>query len=290
MEDEQPTKTERNRICSNCRQRYIITLPLKPAERMRCPHCGERIYANTGTLIPRVAEFHGEPTASDNPQDWKLHDFVDLIKSAGSARPHFDLELTMRVLHERPEAPGLEALYKKWAPATAPTLGEALKTDNQYDRIYALSKVFNHFRGVLVRADYLGIGSWSALSDYALGLKNAATKRGASMKAASHSPRQEEEYTRDLNENGEAVGLDIPMVIKGRSIIITGTLDLPRKEYQRLIEEAGGMNASSVARADYLVIGENHVQKISNKAKDAQRYDIPVVTLKSLKQALGMQG
>ena len=263
------------RTCQNCKNTYEV--PEDKPLRITCPHCGTRLYTLTGTRVPIMAEFHTEQTPSDDPRDWKLGDFAQLIMESGRNRLDFDLELTMRTLSQRPEWPTIKALHQQWTRHKDSELEDALNINNRFDRIYQLNKIFNHLRATFFHINWLGIPTWAKLEEY--------VKKPYEIQH-NHSIGENFEYRRELNEAGEAVGMNIPMVITGRRLIITGKLDKPRAEYQKLIEQAGGINVTTVSQADYLVIGENHVQKISNKAKLAQAYDVPVVTLESLKKAL----
>lgn len=227
-----------------------------------------------------MAEFHTPRTESENPEEWTLGDFAELIMTSGQARPDFDMERTMLALSQRKEWPTIKKLHENWAKGKDPMLEDVLQLANRNDRVYLLTKIFNHLRSTFFRIDHLGVPHWDALDD-------SVNKRGEGIERRPHHPINEDfEYTREVNEAGEAVGMNIPMVIPGRRIIITGKLVLPRAEYEKRIKLAGGTVASTVSQADYLVIGENHVQKISNKAKQAQAYDIPIATLESLKKAL----
>lgn len=263
------------RTCQNCKNTYEV--PEDKPLRITCPHCGTRLYTLTGTRVPIMAEFHTEQTQSDDPRDWKLGDFAQLIMESGQIRLDFDLELTMRTLSQRPEWPTIKTLHQQWSRHKDSELEEALNINNRFDRIYQLNKIFNHLRATFYHINWLGIPTWAKLEEY--------VKKPYEIQR-NHSIGENFEYRRELNEAGEAVGMNIPMVVTGRRLIITGKLDKPRAEYQKLIEQAGGINVTTVSQADYLVIGENHVQKISNKAKLAQAYDVPVVTLESLKKAL----
>ena len=268
----------RQRTCRGCGQKY--ELPEKPIPRITCPHCGQRLYANTGTMVQPMADFHTPPTESTNPDDWNIGDFADLVMSAGRSRLGFPLEAAMRALTRLPQWPALRKKHEEWTEGKGPDVETALQLKDRNERTYQLAKAFNRLRSTFFRIDHLGIPHWDKFENWVNGHGSSAEGR------SSHQIGADFEYTRDVNENGEAVGMNIPMVIPGRRIIITGKLDRKRSEYEALIKDAGGLVASTVSQADYLVIGENRVQKISNKAKQAQAYDIPVVTLESLKTAL----
>lgn len=56
-------------------------------------------------------------------------------------------------------------------------------------------------------------------------------------------------------------------VLKGKTIVITGTLSRPRADFERMIEAHGGKSSSSVsAKTDFLLLGENAGSKLE-KAK-----------------------
>ena len=53
------------------------------------------------------------------------------------------------------------------------------------------------------------------------------------------------------------------MSIQGKTIVFTGKISKPRHEFQRLVEEHGGINGLSVTRStDYLVVGEKPGSKL----------------------------
>ena len=56
-------------------------------------------------------------------------------------------------------------------------------------------------------------------------------------------------------------------ILKGKTIVITGTLSRPRADFERMIEAHGGKSSSSVsAKTDFLLLGENAGSKLE-KAK-----------------------
>ncbi|MCI0468676.1 MAG: NAD-dependent DNA ligase LigA, partial [Nitrospirae bacterium] len=51
--------------------------------------------------------------------------------------------------------------------------------------------------------------------------------------------------------------------LKGLTFVITGSLPMPRKEVEQMIEKLGGHAASSVSKnTDYLIVGENPGSKL----------------------------
>jgi len=63
------------------------------------------------------------------------------------------------------------------------------------------------------------------------------------------------DFTGQLEEEGE---------LEGMSFVITGTLPVPRKEAEELIEKRGGRVSSSIsANTTYLVVGENPGSKLT---------------------------
>lgn len=269
-----------NSECKNCGYQYGVPSDTFGLARMTCPNCRSRIYARTGTVVKHIAEFHEEFSSSNDPKDWRLGDFAQVLMAAGRGYL-FDLVDFMTALTKLPEWDDLEFASLQYPRKFDYSISECFQNDSKSDLIYHLGVIFNHLSGVLKRVDHLGFGHWQSYINRIRGIKSEpSTKRKPSIKDEDFV------YEGMLNENGEAVGMDIPMSIRGKRIIITGKLDQPRNYYSNKIEELGGIFASTVSQSDYLVIGENHVQKISKKAKEAQRYGVPVVTLNSLKRAL----
>lgn len=76
------------------------------------------------------------------------------------------------------------------------------------------------------------------------------------------------------------------MQIVGKLICITGTLDRKRAEYERLIQDAGGVFTNTLkVGVDYLVIGE---KAGGGKLSQAKRYGTKVCQLRELQDALGI--
>jgi DNA ligase (NAD+) len=64
--------------------------------------------------------------------------------------------------------------------------------------------------------------------------------------------------------------------LSGTSFCFTGSMSKPRNIYQRMVEEKGGVNSTSVVKnLTYLVCNEN---KGSSKSKKAQEYGVKVIT------------
>ena len=269
-----------NSECKNCGYKYGVPSDTFGLARMTCPNCRSRIYARTGTVVKHIAEFHEEFSSSNDPKDWRFGDFAQVLMAAGRGYL-FDLVDFMTALTKLPEWEDLEFASLQYPRKYDYSISECLQNDSKLELVYHLGVIFNNLSGVLKRIDNLGFGHWQTYVNKIRGVKpEPSTKRKPSIKDEDFI------YEGMLNENGEAVGMDIPMSIRGKRIIITGKLDQPRSFYSKRIEELGGIFASTVSQSDYLVIGENHVQKISKKAKEAQRYGVPVVTLNSLKRAL----
>jgi DNA ligase (NAD+) len=76
--------------------------------------------------------------------------------------------------------------------------------------------------------------------------------------------------------------------LSGKSFCITGALSMPRKEYEILIEQAGGKNVSSVtSKTDYLVT--NDTTSGSSKNKKAHELGKPIIDEKELRRMLGLE-
>lgn len=76
-------------------------------------------------------------------------------------------------------------------------------------------------------------------------------------------------------------------LIANKSFCITGSLSLPRKEYEKLIEKNGGKNVSSVTKlTSYLVT--NDTTSGSSKNVKAQSLGIPIINEDELKKMLNI--
>lgn len=278
--------------CKNCGISYEIPCDTYGLARINCASCGSRIYARTGTVVKHIAEFHAPFSTSPSPKDWQLGDFAQVLLASGRGYT-FDLEEFMDAFTQLPEWPDVVFADSKHPRKNPEPIESYLRSENKANRVYMLGRLFNRLTGTFKRIDNFGAGHWQTYIDIISG-KKKEKKEATATPDKKHIARkktvEDDDFVYEgmLNENGEAVGLDIPMSIQGKRIIITGKLDKKRSEYEQLIIAAGGTYAKTVSQADYLVIGENHKQKVSNKAKDAQRFDVPVVTLESLKKALAL--
>lgn len=268
--------------CQNCGYQYEFPADIFRLARITCPSCSSRLYIRTGRVVKRIQEFHTERTASENPADWQLGDFAEVILSSGRARS-FDIIPFMEAFTKLPEWPDIDYMDSKRRKKTDLSVAECLETTDPVEKPFLLAKIFNRLVGVFKRADNFGC---SQLSSYISFLKEGSIPKGEKKKRPTPISDEDFVYEGMVNDNGEAVGMDIPISISGKRFIITGKLDKKRNEYESEILAAGGSISSTVSMADYLVIGENHKEKISRKAKEAQRYDVPAVTLNSLKKAL----
>ena len=268
--------------CQHCGFEYNFPADTFVFQRMTCPGCSSRLYVRTGNVVKRIQEFHTERTQSEDPADWKLGDFAEVILSSGRARA-IDIIPFMRALTRLPEWPDIDFMDGKRRKETDLSVSSCLETVTPVEQPYQLAKIFNRLVGVFKRADYFGC---SQLSSYITYLKEGRVPKGDKKPRPKKISDEDFVYEGMVNENGEAIGMDIPLFIPGKRFIITGKLDKKRAEYESDIMSAGGLISSTVSNADYLVIGENHREKISRKAKDAQRYGVLAVSLNSLKKAL----
>ncbi|MDD7736275.1 MAG: NAD-dependent DNA ligase LigA [Bacilli bacterium] len=95
------------------------------------------------------------------------------------------------------------------------------------------------------------------------------------------------EKLKDLGVNMLATKNEIyeNSLVKGFSFCITGTLSLPRKEYENLIEKNGGKNVSSVtSKTSYLVT--NDTTSGSSKNKKAQELGVKIISEDELRKML----
>ena len=268
--------------CQHCGYEYSFPADTFVFQRMTCPDCNSRLYVRTGNVVKRIQEFHTERSESDKPADWKLGDFAEVILSSGRARP-IDIIPFMRALTQLPEWPDIDFMDSRRRKGTDLSIPACLETVKPIEQPFQLAKIFNRLVGVFKRADYFGC---SQLSSYITYLKEGHIPKGDKKNRTKKVSNEDFVYEGMVNENGEAVGMDIPVHIPGKHFIITGKLDKKRSEYESDILAAGGFISATVSNADYLVIGENHREKISRKAKEAQRYEVPAVTLNALKKAL----
>ena len=74
--------------------------------------------------------------------------------------------------------------------------------------------------------------------------------------------------------------------LKGRTIVITGTLSKPRAEFEKMIESHGGKLSSSIsAKTDYLLLGEN----AGSKLEKAQSLNIKILSEEEFVQMINPQ-
>lgn len=232
--------------------------------------------------MKRIQGFHTPRTESEHPENWILGDFAEIILSSGRARS-FDLIPFMTALQQLPEWSDIDFLDSRFRKPTDISLQACFDTIPARELTFQLAKVFNRLVGVFKRADNFGV---TELSSFVAYIRDGVVPRKNKKSQPRKTTDEDFVYEGMVNENGEAVGMDISISIPGMRFIITGKLDKKRSLYEDDIRAAGGLISTTVSQADYLVIGENHKEKISRKAKDAQRYDIPAVTLNSLKTAL----
>ncbi|MDR1273774.1 MAG: NAD-dependent DNA ligase LigA, partial [Odoribacteraceae bacterium] len=71
--------------------------------------------------------------------------------------------------------------------------------------------------------------------------------------------------------------------LEGKTLVITGTLSLPREHFKALILKAGGKVSDAVsAKTSYLLAGENG----GSKRKQAEKFQVPILTENELKRLL----
>lgn len=71
--------------------------------------------------------------------------------------------------------------------------------------------------------------------------------------------------------------------VAGKSFVLTGTLELPRGEVKKLIEERGGKVVGSVSKkTDYVIVGE----KPGSKARKAEDLNIPILDEAAMQELL----
>jgi DNA ligase (NAD+) len=79
-----------------------------------------------------------------------------------------------------------------------------------------------------------------------------------------------------------AVNADGPLA--GKSLVLTGTISIPRSRAKDLIQAAGGNVASSIsAKVDYLVAGADPGSKVGK----AEKLGIPIIDESELMRMIG---
>lgn len=268
--------------CQNCGYQYEFPADIFSLARITCPSCSSRLYIRTGRVVKRIQEFHTERTASENPADWQLGDFAEVILSSGRAR-NIDIIPFMEAFTKLPEWPDIDYMDSKRRKEADMSVETCFEMTSPIELPYQLSKIFNRIVGVFKRADNFGC---SRLSSYITYLKEGSIPKGEKKKRSTSGTDEEFVYDGMVDDEGRAVGLDVPISIHGKRFILTGAFDKKKAAYEADIITAGGFICSTVSNADYLVIGIPGREKISNKAKAAQRYGVLAVSLNALKNAL----
>jgi DNA-directed RNA polymerase subunit RPC12/RpoP len=270
--------------CKHCGYEYTFPADTFNFKRMTCPECGSRLMIRTGNVVKAIQEFHTARTNSENPADWQLGDFAEVILSSGRARA-FDIIPFMQALIQLPEWQDIDFMDSKRRKEADLSVPSCLNTITPAELPYQLSVIFNRLVGVFRIADQYG---FCHLSSYITHLKEGSSPKN---KRSSHPGKVNDEdfvYEGMVNDEGKAVGLDVPLTIRGKRFILTGSFDKKRAYYEKDIIAAGGFISTTVSNSDYLIIGMPGREKISRKAKEAQRYGILAVSLNSLKKALSM--
>ena len=269
-------------VCQNCGHQYEFPADIFGLARITCPSCSSRLYIRTGRVVKHIQGFHTERTDSENPADWQLGDFAEVILSSGSAR-NFDIIPFMEALTKLPEWPDIDYMDSKRRKATDMSIVTCLKSTPLVEQPYQLAKIFNRLIGVFKRADNFGC---SHLSSYITFLKEGSIPKGEKNKRPAPISDEDFVYEGMIDDEGRAVGLNVPITIQGKRFILTGGFDKKKAAYEADIVSAGGIICSTVSKADYLVIGIPGSEKISRKARDAQRYGVLAVSMNALKNAL----
>ncbi len=82
-------------------------------------------------------------------------------------------------------------------------------------------------------------------------------------------------------------GAKLSSALEGKKILFTGTLSRPRTVFEKMVEEHGGSNASSVSKnLDILVVGEN----AGSKLEKAQKLGIQIMREDEFLQNVGIEG
>ena len=93
------------------------------------------------------------------------------------------------------------------------------------------------------------------------------------------------EYLHKMGYKINSTGPGEELLFTGKSFVITGTMGVPRTEFEKLIKKYGGHPTSSVsAKTDYVVIGD---KPGGSKMTKAQKLNIPVISEDAFYQMVG---
>jgi DNA ligase (NAD+) len=88
----------------------------------------------------------------------------------------------------------------------------------------------------------------------------------------------------DVRDEDRPVKVRADSPFAGKTVVITGTLSVERKEFQTLLEAAGAKASGSVsARTDYVIAGESAGSKLTK----AESLGVPVLTEDDVRVMLG---
>ena len=83
--------------------------------------------------------------------------------------------------------------------------------------------------------------------------------------------------------NSKVQGANLPL--QGKTFVITGTMTVPRAEFEKIVKAQGGATSSSVSsKTDYVVIGE---KPGGSKMTKADKLNIKVISEDQFNQLIG---
>jgi len=130
----------------------------------------------------------------------------------------------------------------------------------------------------LAKAEALGV----TVADEAQLLAVLKDKTVSKAKLATRA--KEEEKRRDLEAQALAGENAPPSDLKGKTVVVTGTLSVERDEFEELLRRAGVRVTGSVSKkTDYLVVGASAGSKLAQ----AEKHGVPTLTEAQAREALG---
>lgn len=291
-EENLPTAT-----CECCKTEYCYD----PAEFpsgiifVPCPNCDTRIELETGKACPLMYELRQELSESEDFADWRFCDFIhtlddeESLEELGITPTPANIETLARFLTCFSKITEYEAfaadVYSRKAKKLEGGLETALALQDPSQRAIALGTYLAAFRQ---EAEYLL--HRSKIQSFRQFVSYLNLRTGKDFKLPDNYDRPaiicDSLGTPIASRNRESAYTE-HIELQGKEIVITGTLDKPRKEYADLIKAAGGKLGNAITnRTAYLVTGESPGRC---KIDDANYRDIPKCTLATLKTALGIE-
>ncbi len=212
------------------------------------------------------------PTGSGDWDTMNFADFAAVFLNAVDPQS-FDVEYFLTRFFQLKEWEVVSLYADVWADEELrPTIERAFAESEPWNRRFFMLQAYNRLIKVFDRF------RWYNFQDMEEFRQWVEQKR----------KRQRRSYTAEVDEEGVVVGLDEQFSIRGKRIVITGSLPQKRALYKKAVEDAGGSFSKGLGRetTDYLVVGE----KPGSKLQMAQDYGIPIISLKALLDAVAEEG